>query len=79
MLAILFLGAAISSSVLAAPTSLQPLHVMSDSPVLTGAQPLHPRSVGQTSEVATIQRRKVKHADHLPLRVRPLSAQRSYL
>ncbi|KAJ3729694.1 hypothetical protein C8R42DRAFT_173246 [Lentinula raphanica] len=69
MLAILFLGAAISSSVLAAPTSLQPLHVMSDSPVLTGAQPLHPRSVGQTSEVATFQRRQEDVNLKSPLRV----------
>ncbi|KAJ3966807.1 hypothetical protein EV361DRAFT_872121 [Lentinula raphanica] len=69
MLAILFLGAAISSSVLAAPTSLQPLHVMSDSPVLTGAQPLHPRSVGQTSEVATFQRRQEDVNFKSPLRV----------
>ncbi|KAJ3725271.1 hypothetical protein C8R42DRAFT_718751 [Lentinula raphanica] len=66
-LAILFLGAAVFSSVLAAPTSQLP-PAMSDSPISTGAQPLHPRSVGQTSEVATIQRRKVKHADYLPLR-----------
>ncbi|KAJ3774639.1 hypothetical protein FB446DRAFT_786711 [Lentinula raphanica] len=68
-LAILLLGAAISSSVLAAPTSLQPLHVMSDSPVLTGAQPLHPRSVGQTSEVATFQRRQEDVNLKSPLRV----------
>ncbi|KAJ3755741.1 hypothetical protein EV360DRAFT_72599 [Lentinula raphanica] len=68
-LAILLLGAAISSSVLAAPTSLQPLHVMSDSPVPTGAQPLHPRSVGQTSEVATFQRRQEDVNLKSPLRV----------
>ncbi|KAJ3972863.1 hypothetical protein EV361DRAFT_948408 [Lentinula raphanica] len=57
-LAILVLGAAISSSVLAAPTSLQPLPAMSVSPVPTGAQSLYPRSVGQTSEVTTFQRRQ---------------------
>ncbi|KAJ3755337.1 hypothetical protein EV360DRAFT_85995 [Lentinula raphanica] len=57
-LAILVLGAAISSSVLAAPTSLQPLPAMSDSPIPTGAQPLYTRSVGQTSEVTPFQRRQ---------------------
>ncbi|KAJ3768392.1 hypothetical protein FB446DRAFT_707040 [Lentinula raphanica] len=65
VLAILVLGAAISSSVLAAPASIPPplpLSRISPDPFSTRAHPSQSRSVGQTSEVATLQRSGGDHA-----------------
>ncbi|KAJ3816880.1 hypothetical protein F5880DRAFT_1618825 [Lentinula raphanica] len=75
VLAILVLGAAISSSVLAAPASIPPpppLSRPSTNPSTnlfsTEAQPsLHSRAVGQTaSEVATLRGRRVEDANFVP-------------
>ncbi|KAJ3833290.1 hypothetical protein EV361DRAFT_405682 [Lentinula raphanica] len=77
VLAILVLGAAISSSVLAAPASIPPpppLSRPSTNPSTnlfsTEAQPsLHSRAVGQTaSEVATLRGRRVEDANFVPRR-----------
>ncbi|KAJ3765716.1 hypothetical protein FB446DRAFT_759838 [Lentinula raphanica] len=64
VLAILVLGAAISSSVLAAPASIPPpLSRPSTNSFSTEAQPLHSRSVGQTAEVAMLRGRRVEHVN----------------
>ncbi|KAJ3725430.1 hypothetical protein C8R42DRAFT_442934 [Lentinula raphanica] len=66
VLAILVLGAAISSSVLAAPASIPPpppLSRPSTNSFSTEAPPFHSRSVGQTAEVAMLRGRRVEHVN----------------
>ncbi|KAJ3966225.1 hypothetical protein EV361DRAFT_954281 [Lentinula raphanica] len=68
VLAILVLGAAISSSVFAAPASIPPPPPLSrpstnPSTFSTEAPPLHSRSVGQTAEVAMLRGRRVEHVN----------------
>ncbi|KAJ3717534.1 hypothetical protein C8R42DRAFT_181314 [Lentinula raphanica] len=65
VLALLCLGAAISSSVLAVPVQSAPLHISSD-PTLNGAEPLigSSRPMGKTSELATPLERRADFDPH---------------